>query len=68
MNSSGMEAEYSISVTSWFLIFVVRQRVALTHVKQQQCIWQFHPNALNCEPEREHTPKHRDQRNNRGVD
>jgi hypothetical protein len=47
--------------------FLVREKVALTHVKQQHLVGTVKRIWL-CEPEPEHTLKHREQKNNLVVD
>jgi hypothetical protein len=48
--------------------FFVREKVALAHVKQQQWVLVGTVKRIwLCQPEREHTLKHREQKNNRGV-
>jgi hypothetical protein len=37
------------------LIFLALERVAITHEKQQQCVWQLQPNALDCTDQKENT-------------
>jgi hypothetical protein len=50
--------------------FFAREKVALTHVKQQQFVsFGTVKRICLCDPEREQTTlKHREQKNNRGVD
>jgi hypothetical protein len=44
--------------------FFVPEKVALTHVKQQQCVLVGTVKRIRlCEPEREHTLKPREQKN-----